>query len=681
MTGFAQAIHDLQTGVLSSNELLGRIDDLVAGNQGNFAHLMEILQEENTKVPLAPEVFAEVQRRLEQLAGTEPTSSTGSSNTRAARDNATATDRAVVPAPLPDGQSVLGPERTINIGDTLNGRFVLEECLGFGGMGTVFKALDLRKLEASDRNPYIAVKVLNCQFRGHPKSLIALQREAKKAQALAHPNIVTVFDFDREGPIVYLTMEYLSGQPLSRIVRATDFKGMPCTQAMAIVLGAAKALAYAHERGFVHCDFKPANIFLTDAGQVKVIDFGIARVFQRPEAEAEATVFDPGSLGGMTPAYASPEMLEHREPDPRDDIYALACITYELLTGRHPFGRLPAIEARKAGLKPQRPGNLSLRQWRALKNALSFERDSRTLTVEGFVGGFSGKRRAAPTIALWAGSVLVLALAGAAALRHVLELSSENATSAAASVPAAKSVSAPQGPASESVDGVDRKLSQESAMSALAKVPCSALSATVQGNDLKVQGFVSARFGAAGVRKAVDDRFGETKLDADVQEVREDACGVIDAFSSYWKRNRLIEQAASIRTKGANSALKEGDPLVMNITTPAYEAYVNVDYFAFDGTVAHLVPSPRAKANLAPPNHAATIGDLGEWVISKPFGTELLVLLITPQPLFAELRPESESSVDYLQALERQLGQMSAKYGSEKIVADFVQITTSPRSR
>ena len=117
----------------------------------------------------------------------------------------------------------------------------------------------------------------------------------------------------------------------------------------------ANALAYAHERGFVHCDFKPANVFLTDTAEVKVIDFGIARVFQRPEEETEATVFDPGSLGALTPAYASPEMLEHREPDPRDDIYALGCITYELLTGKHPFDRVPALQARSASMKPAAP--------------------------------------------------------------------------------------------------------------------------------------------------------------------------------------------------------------------------------------------------------------------------------------------------------------------------------------
>jgi serine/threonine protein kinase len=160
---------------------------------------------------------------------------------------------------------------------------------------------------------------------------------------------------------------------------------MPFEETMKIVRGMGKALAYAHERGFVHCDFKPANVILTDTGGVKVIDFGIARVFQKAEEAPDVTVFDPGSLGALTPAYASPEMLENREPDPRDDIYALGCITYELLTGRHPFNRLSATQARDAGLRPQRPPGLGHTQWRALRCALAFQREQRTASVNQFL--------------------------------------------------------------------------------------------------------------------------------------------------------------------------------------------------------------------------------------------------------------------------------------------------------
>jgi hypothetical protein len=394
---------------------------------------MEILDEEHAARPLPPDIYTAIRRRIEHAARMHPEAD--SPTGPASRDETRLqTSPGFAPPPSRDPSSGTGSQATQviadhdqqmkGVGDTLNSRFVLEECLGIGGMGTVYKALDLRKLEASDRRPYVAIKVLNLQFRGNPKSLIALQREARKAQQLAHRNIVTVYDFDRDGQIVYLTMEYLSGQPLSRLLRNPNFKGMPFSEVFPIFKGMANALAYAHERGFVHCDFKPPNVFLTDTSEVKVIDFGISRVIQRPEEETEATVFDPGSLGAMTPAYASPEMMEHREPDPRDDIYALGCITYELLTGKHPFDRVPALQAKSAGMKPQRPEHLGNRQWKALKAALAFEREARTPSVVQFLEeiaeehagpttGRKAKKGGAPKLAIGAAAVVAALIAGA----------------------------------------------------------------------------------------------------------------------------------------------------------------------------------------------------------------------------------------------------------------------------
>ncbi|MGT2493747.1 serine/threonine-protein kinase [Cupriavidus basilensis] len=199
-------------------------------------------------------------------------------------------------------------------------------------------------------------------------------------------------------------VEYLSGKSLNRVLRAPDFAGMPFAKALPIVTGMGRALSYAHERGFVHCDFKPANVFLTDSGEVKVIDFGIARVFQQPADDADPTVFDPGTLGGMTPAYASRDVRASRRPDPRDDIYALACVTYELLTGRHPYERLSANQARGAGLKPQRPKSLSRGQWRrAARRACPLDRA--THAHRGTLPGRPGSRSAAARCR-WPGWVL-----------------------------------------------------------------------------------------------------------------------------------------------------------------------------------------------------------------------------------------------------------------------------------
>ena len=275
-------------------------------------------------------------------------------------------------------------------GSVLKNRFILAAPIGRGGMGTVFKARDLRKEEAQDRNPYLALKVLNDDFKEHFGALQALQREARKAQKLAHPNIVTVYDFDRDDTNVFMVMELLQGVPLDRLIKLNE-TGLGVKQAIRVMRGICKAMEYAHEQGILHADFKPANAFLTVDGVAKVFDFGIARAVQGadcPDAGGR-TLFDPGTFAALTPAYAGCEVMEGREPDPRDDIYAIACVAYELMTGSHPYNRLSAGEAEKAHLTPKPPAGLSGRRWRVLRCALSLRREGRPKSVTEFLEGIS----------------------------------------------------------------------------------------------------------------------------------------------------------------------------------------------------------------------------------------------------------------------------------------------------
>jgi serine/threonine protein kinase len=291
-------------------------------------------------------------------------------------------------------------------GMILKDRFVLEDVLGTGGMSMVFRARDLRKEEAQDRTPHVAIKVLGPEFKNHPESLKVLQREAKKAQTLAHPNIVNVYDFDRDGNTIFMTMEVLEGQGLDKLIRANKIGGLPLAEVLPIVDGIAQALGYAHKKDIVHSDLKPGNVYLTKDSTVKVLDFGIARARRDEEAGAtDADNFDAGTLGALTPAYASSEMLEGLEPDPRDDIYALGCITYELLTGRHPFARKSAVEARDAHMQAAPVPGLKRRQWTALRDALAFKREERTADVLRFVNDLKPHRLPWKLIA--AGSVII----------------------------------------------------------------------------------------------------------------------------------------------------------------------------------------------------------------------------------------------------------------------------------
>ncbi|PMR67027.1 serine/threonine-protein kinase [Halomonas heilongjiangensis] len=282
---------------------------------------------------------------------------------------------------------IWGPPSTtvVEPGAVIKERFVLEALLGQGGMGAVYKARDLRKEEAQDSQPHVALKLLSDEFRQHPDALVALQREAKKAQLLAHPNIVTVYDFDRDGTRVFMTMEYLQGESLDVVIRRRAAAGgLPRKEALQIIERMSRGLAYAHQEGIVHSDLKPGNVFLTREGNAKILDFGIARA-ARVTAEGESgdrTRFDPATIGAITPAYASPEMLAGEVPEPPDDVYALGCVAHELLTGLHPYrdasGRkLPADEAARRNMKPPVLHRVPKRVSRAIARSLAFDRVER----------------------------------------------------------------------------------------------------------------------------------------------------------------------------------------------------------------------------------------------------------------------------------------------------------------
>lgn len=304
--------------------------------------------------------------------------------------------------------SVDGVSAGITVGSIVKNRFIVQEVLGSGGMGTVFRATDMRRQEAQDQQPDVAIKVLNAEFRNDPGLFIALQRETKKTQLLAHPNIVTVYDFDKDGDNVFMVMELLEGKALSRFIRDEAVVGIPFKSAWHIIRGLALALAYAHKKNIIHSDFKPGNVFITAEGDVKVLDFGIACAFVKPDVPHDETVFNARDLGALTPAYASLEMLQGKAPDPSDDVYALACVCYEILSGKHPFGRLSAQKALDVNLEVPVIRGLDRRVRSALTHALALKREQRTATIDDFLHEVEPK-------SIWpkvfGGFVMVIALA------------------------------------------------------------------------------------------------------------------------------------------------------------------------------------------------------------------------------------------------------------------------------
>jgi len=277
------------------------------------------------------------------------------------------------------------PEQGLVIRDN----YRLEEKLGEGRMGVVWKGIDLIQEAKNARDSHVAIKFLSQDFKQHPDALKALVREFHRYQRLNHPNIVKAHGLDRIGDTFFMVMEFLKGIPLNEFIK-THRQGLSLSEAEPIIKGMAEALAYAHQNGIAHLDFKPADVLYSpDEKIAKVIDFGIARPLD--QSERDKTRFDPGVLGALTPAYASTEMLLNLEPDPRDDIYALACVTYELLSGQHPFNGKKATIAKYKNLSPNPINGLNNQQNQALFRALAFDRDDRTPTASQFLADLRKK--------------------------------------------------------------------------------------------------------------------------------------------------------------------------------------------------------------------------------------------------------------------------------------------------
>src|SRR4030095_13683974 len=205
--------------------------------------------------------------------------------------------------------------------------------LGVGGMGEVYLALDTKL----DRK--VAIKVLRSDWLGEEHLKKRLLREAQAAAKLDHPNICAIYDVNEAGPFTFIVMQYIEGESLAENMVREPLK---LDNALSLVEQAAEGLAEAHAHGIVHRDIKPANMMLTARGQLKLLDFGLAKQI-RPSSEAvdaeaqTATLLSkPGMVVGTMP-YMSPEQVKGEPLDPSSDIFSLGVTLYEMLAGKHPF--------------------------------------------------------------------------------------------------------------------------------------------------------------------------------------------------------------------------------------------------------------------------------------------------------------------------------------------------------
>jgi serine/threonine protein kinase/Flp pilus assembly protein TadD len=215
------------------------------------------------------------------------------------------------------------PVKGLARGSLFAKRYEVIEDLGEGGMGHVYRVLDIKIREE------IALKIIRPQIAADPKTLVRFSNELKIARKISHKNICRMFHLGEEAGAHYITMEFVDGEDLKRMIRMAK----PFTEktALGIARQICEGLAEAHRQGIVHRDLKPSNIMIDRNGNVRILDFGIARSMETEEMTRT------GAMIG-TPEYMSPELVDGRKADARSDIYSLGIILYEMVSGRPPFG-------------------------------------------------------------------------------------------------------------------------------------------------------------------------------------------------------------------------------------------------------------------------------------------------------------------------------------------------------
>src|SRR5215475_4425229 len=224
--------------------------------------------------------------------------------------------------------------------DILNGQFQILQKIGSGGMGAVYKA------SQPEMNRMVGVKILHPKLANRKDLVSRFRREARAMSHLQHPNTVKVFLYgELDDGSLYIVMEYLEGKNLNQVVRKEG--PLPVERAVPVLIQVCGALQEAHLQGIVHRDLKPENIFLSTNGGLKdfpkVLDFGLAKVTERELRPGSIMLTQEGMVFG-TPEFMSPEQAQGKTLDARSDIYSLAVILYEVLTGKLPFDAKSPME-------------------------------------------------------------------------------------------------------------------------------------------------------------------------------------------------------------------------------------------------------------------------------------------------------------------------------------------------
>jgi serine/threonine-protein kinase len=583
------------------------------------------------------------------------------------------------------------------------GKYELRNVLGKGAMGTVYEGFD----------PIIARQVAIKTVRlpepdDHEaqEELARFKREAQAAGRLTHPNIVGVFDYGETPELAYIVMEYVNGTTLKHVVDKKE--RFELAEIVRIMESLMAGLQYSHDRGVVHRDIKPANVMLTKSGEVKIADFGIARIESSSMTQA-------GTMLG-TPSYMSPEQFMGQTVDARTDLYSSGVMLYQLLTGEKPFeGGLTAIMHKVLNTDPPPPSALSVTVPHSfdvvVQKAMAKRPEDRFATANDFskavrdayegkgtepAMGFSdfggdgdatmvassrpAPPKPAPTpaavtrpapapekkgapVGLIIGAVVVLLALGGGAYFLLGGKSSSPAPVAQTTMPPATPQVTPPPPPQ-----LTASQKQTAVSAALSSLSCTFFSASFQGGQPVITGLAGAGAPQAAYSAALGALpAGVTVIDQ-TQTFDGPYCDELNTMRSYHALFGSPDHLV-LGLEGGKTTLHDGDLITIDQTLPSFTKYIETDYFSNDGSVTHLTPK-------LTPGQTSLTQPLGN--VSAPYGTDMIISIASSAPLFPTARTQVESASDYLPVLRTAMQNIVSSGAQVSVAA--TQVNTLPKA-
>ncbi len=591
------------------------------------------------------------------------------------------------------------------------GKYELRHVLGKGAMGTVYEGFDpiiARRLAIK------TVRLPSPDDLEAQDELARFKREAQAAGRLSHPNIVGVFDYGETAEIAYIVMEFVDGTTLKHVLDKGE--RFPPAEILRIMEMLMAGLQYSHERGVVHRDIKPANIMLTKTGEVKIADFGIARIESSSMTQA-------GTMLG-TPSYMSPEQFMGQTADARTDLYSAGVMLYQLLTGEKPFeGGLTAIMHKVLHTEPPPPSALSFTVTPAVdavvNRAMAKRPEDRFASATEFAQVLRQAFRAAPEPSASFGlgaDVFADGEATMVAPRRPAETAREFIPPAAPPAPALRK----SGPNFALIGGAAALLlavlaggaymllghhtapapPRQAATSSpppatptpltpaqlaanftgtLGALPCTLLSARQSDSAVTVSGLAGAGAPQAAFTAALQSLPDRASVTDSVETLDGPYCTTLDSVRPYTQLFAEPGSTPGLSMGGLGTTLHDGDLIIINQTMPGFSGYLETDYYSNDGTVLHVFPTANpphelaagAPISLGDKSHPNAIGEAG-----APYGADLIISIASSQPLFTALRPQDENVSDYLPALRTALQNAAA---NGRISVSALALVTLPK--